>query len=223
MNNLKIKCVVFDCDGTLIDSERLCCRALINIFSDYSDSVTEEDILAYFQGGKLADILSDICEKLDIRVSLDILEYQYRGQIQRLFETELIAMDGALDVVQALKKQGIAVCVVSNNPKRKIEFSLKITHLLDEFEGALFSAFDANSWKPEPDLLCYAAMNMGVLPQECIYIDDTPRGVEAGVQAHMQTLHLRMNPHSPRETKFSVPEVADIREVLAIVNEANVA
>lgn len=51
--------------------------------------------------------------------------------------------------------------MASNGPKDKIEYSLELTGLLDAFKGKVFSAFDANSWKPEPDLIMYSAMNMG--------------------------------------------------------------
>ncbi|MCV5216794.1 HAD-IA family hydrolase, partial [Escherichia coli] len=54
----------------------------------------------------------------------------------------------------------------------------------------MFSAFDANSWKPEPDLIMYSAMSMGFLPSDCLYIDDTPKGVEAGLNAGIKTVQL---------------------------------
>ncbi|NMU70910.1 HAD-IA family hydrolase, partial [Vibrio parahaemolyticus] len=84
----------------------------------------------------------------------------------------------------------IEYCVASNGPKDKIEYALELTGLLDAFRGKVFSAFDANSWKPEPDLIMYSAMSMGFLPSDCLYIDDTPKGVEAGLNAGIKTIQL---------------------------------
>jgi HAD superfamily hydrolase (TIGR01509 family) len=215
----KVKCVIFDCDGTLIDSERCCLEALYNVFSRFSDNVSKTDLMAHFQGGKLADILTQTCERLEIHVSLDILEPLYREQMQKLLQSDLLPVDGVPEMLRELKKRGVAVCVVSNSPKRKMEFLLELTGLLGEFRGALFSAFDANSWKPDPDLLLYAAMNMGVLPQECLYIDDTPLGVEAGISANMRTYHFRANAYSPKVGLSAVEEISDIRQILNIVTD----
>ncbi|MEL7287286.1 MAG: HAD hydrolase-like protein, partial [Pseudomonadota bacterium] len=54
-----IKCVIFDCDGTLVDSESLCCQALVNVFEQYGVEMSFEECVAHFKGGKLADILRD--------------------------------------------------------------------------------------------------------------------------------------------------------------------
>ncbi len=185
-----IKCVIFDCDGTLVDSERLCCQALVNVFNKFGAELSIQECVSHFRGGKLADILNDTKKLIKINVSIDVLEPEYRQEVQRLFVRHLNPMDGANRLLKFFDSQNIAYCVVSNGPQDKIEYSLKLTGLLDSFSGKVFSAFDANSWKPEPDLLLYCAMNMGYLPSECLYIDDTPKGVEAGLNAGIKTVHL---------------------------------
>lgn len=67
----------------------------------------------------------------------------------------------ALKADQFLDSHNIEYCVASNGPKDKIEHALELTGLLDAFKGKVFSAFEANSWKPEPDLIMYSAMSMG--------------------------------------------------------------
>jgi HAD superfamily hydrolase (TIGR01509 family) len=213
-NKNNIRCVIFDCDGVLIDSERLSCQALVDVFSAYGATASANDYLRYFQGGKLADILSEAKQRLNINVSLDELEPKYRQALERLYQTELKPVEGVDLVLNALSASKIDYCVVSNNPKEKIERSLARAGLLQKFRGACFSAFDANSWKPEPDLLLYALMNMGYSARECIYIDDTASGVEAGVKAGIETYHFRERERGIQSSYNQVKEISDMRQLL---------
>ncbi|MCG7495557.1 6-phosphogluconate phosphatase [Vibrio sp. Of7-15] len=192
MNN-KVSCVIFDCDGTLVDSETLCCQALVNIFTNYGANITLDECLARFQGGKLADILMATRQLTGVSVSLDILEPLYRKEVSELFEQYLQPINGAVELIESLQNKKIEMCVASNAPVSKLEHSLGLTGLLAQFHGRLFSAFDTNTWKPEPDLLYYAAMNMGVKTNECLFVDDTPNGVQAGINAGMKTIYFQSN------------------------------
>ncbi|MEF1289925.1 HAD-IA family hydrolase [Vibrio sp. M260118] len=183
-------CVIFDCDGTLIDSERLCCQALCDAFAQFGASLTMQDAVSHFEGGKLADILDATKQRLGVTVSIDKLEPVYRARLDQLFEQQLKPMDGVFDVLDYLNAHHVEYCVASNGPRDKIERCLELTGLLPYFKGKIFSAFDTNSWKPEPDLILYSAMNMGFKLEDCIYVDDTPKGLEAGVRAGVQTVHL---------------------------------
>lgn len=205
------KCVIFDCDGTLIDSEKLCCQALVNVFSGFGAKLSVNDCYVHFQGGKLADILMDTQARLGLSISIDTLEPIYRTELEALFQRHLKPMDGAIELIEFLKQQDIEFCIASNAPKSRVESSLAITGMLDDFKGKVFSAFDANSWKPEPDLIMYTAMNMGFLPNECIYVDDTVKGIEAGVRAGIQSFRLRPT----FEGSLSDNTEADIAELAA--------
>ncbi|WP_162064127.1 HAD-IA family hydrolase [Vibrio taketomensis] len=187
----KTLCVIFDCEGTLVDSEVLCCRALSSVFKSFGAELCLDDAMKHFVGGKLADILADTRDRLGLNLSLDVLEPRYREILHQLFESELKPMPGAQTVLDALDKQGIDYCVVSNGPREKIEHALQLTHLDSYFSGRIFSAFETNSWKPEPDSILYSAMSMGYKPEECLYIDDTPKGLEAGVRAGIRTVHIQ--------------------------------
>ena len=184
------QCVIFDCDGTLVDSERLCCQALCDAFNHFGASLSMDEAVSHFEGGKLADILAATKQRLNVNFSIDRLEPVYRQKLDLLFEQQLQPMDGVFDVLDYLNKNNVEFCVASNGPRDKIERCLELTGLLPYFKGKIFSAFDTNSWKPEPDLILYSAMNMGFKLEDCIYVDDTPKGLEAGVRAGVQTVHL---------------------------------
>ncbi|NLS13433.1 HAD-IA family hydrolase [Vibrio sp. SM6] len=190
MTKTPIRCVIFDCDGTLVDSERLCCQALVNVFTALGHTLTFQQCRDHFKGGKLAEILADVVDLLKVNILLDELEPLYRDELARLFQAYLTSMPGAHALLDTLDAHNIEYCVASNAPKNKIELALSLTGLLDRFQGRIFSAFDTNSWKPDPDIVIYSAMTMGFSLKECVYIDDSPKGVEAGVNAGVTTFQL---------------------------------
>ncbi|MCK6263886.1 HAD-IA family hydrolase [Vibrio sp. ZSDE26] len=212
-----IKCVIFDCDGTLIDSERLCCQALVNVFARFNIEFPLQDALTHFEGGKLADILLAACEHVGVQISLDVLEPLYRTELKVLFERDLKSMNGSVELLNYLDNQGIEYCVVSNGPLDKIKYSLELTELASYFNGKMFSAFDANSWKPDPDLICYAAMNMGYSLSECIYVDDTVKGIEAGLSAGVKTFLLS----SSGSNKHQVETFSKLSSIQEWLNESS--
>ncbi|CAH8189162.1 HAD family hydrolase [Vibrio aestuarianus] len=197
MTEKKINCIIFDCEGTLVDSERLCCEALVEVFNQFGAELSFDQIRNHFEGGKIADILIQTRTYAKIDADIDLLEKRYRVELDRLFQQRLLPMEGALELLNYLDQQGIEYCVASNAPKEKMVLILERCGLNTFFEGRIFSAFEANSWKPEPDLIRYCAMSMGFLVEECIYVDDSEKGVEAGVNAEVPTFQLApLNPNA---------------------------
>ncbi len=217
LNNNEIKCVIFDCDGVLINSEVLCCKALLNVFSSYGSHLQLNDYIANFKGGKVADILSDTIEYLGVRVRQSDIEPLYRDQVDSLFSKELRPLSGVETLLKKLSAQAIEFCVVSNSRREKVEKSLRLAGLSQQFSGRIFSAFDVDSWKPEPDILLYAAMNMGYSPHECVYIDDSDRGIKAGIQAGIETIHLRTDLKSSAMVNENVLQIETIAQLDNIV------
>ncbi|MFA0439552.1 HAD family hydrolase [Vibrio sp. 10N.286.49.C2] len=185
-----VKCVLFDCDGTLVDSEMLCCDALVATFKEVGVTLPLTVVSEDFTGGKIADVLMSAQQAAGSRVSLDILEPIYRRITTELFESKLTPIDGVELLLDYLDSEGVEYCVVTNSPTHKAIHMLTIVGLADRFKGRVISAFDANSWKPEPDLLRYAVTMMGFLPNECVYIDDTIKGVTMGVATDINTIHF---------------------------------
>jgi len=185
----KKNCVIFDCEGTLVDSEHLCCEALVEVFNEIGAELTIEDVIENFEGGKVADILNSTLQLAGKTADIDVLERRYRDVLEPLFN-HLKPMKGAINLIDWLRKSEIEFCVTSNASHDRIESVLRSAGLLKYFEGKIFSAFEANSWKPEPDLIRYCAMNMGFPLEECVYVDDTIKGIKAGLNAGVTTFQM---------------------------------
>lgn len=205
-----IKCVLFDCDGTLVDSERLCCEAIVETFKQVGVTLRLEAVLDNFSGGKIADVLSSAQSLAGSHVSLDLLEPIYREQTEQLFEKKLKPMDGAVELLDYLDSSGIEYCVVTNSPTHKAQKMLATVGLEERFRNGIISAFDANSWKPEPDLLQYAVTMMGFLPDQCLYIDDTSKGVNMGVAAGIQTIHFALSCDYKQSASTCLTSMSDV-------------
>ncbi|WP_420759169.1 HAD-IA family hydrolase [Nostoc sp. CALU 546] len=179
---MKHICVIFDLDGTLVDSERLCNQAFIDLLPFINDSV--ESLIRRYRGRKLALILADIEMKYGEKLPRDF-EATYRHRVDELFEFYLQPITGVPEMLKTLE---YPVCVASSAPIAKIRKALNVTGLSHYFGDRLFSSYDIGSWKPDPGLFLYAANRMGFSPEYCVVIEDSDVGIEAAYSAGIYAL-----------------------------------
>nr|WP_321462834.1 HAD-IA family hydrolase [uncultured Cohaesibacter sp.] len=183
----RIQCVIFDLDGTLVDSEVICLQG-------YCDTVPDLDwdvhyMIENLRGCQFHAIVAAMEGRVGHKLA-DDYEITYRAHVAELFEAELKAFPDVVEVVSALS---LPKCIASAGPPKKMQHSLGLTGLLPHFEGRLFSSYDVQSWKPEPGLFLHAAEKMGFAPQNCLVVEDSAVGIEAARRAGMQhLLHVPM-------------------------------
>jgi HAD superfamily hydrolase (TIGR01509 family) len=195
---MNLKCIIFDLDGTLVNSEPLSYRALIELLPEINENV--EVLTERYHGGKFTKIIADVKNRFQCSIPEDF-EPSFRKHVSEIFEKELQPIPGAIEV---LRQIDLPCCIASSGPLAKITHSLQITGLAEFFGTNLYSAYDIGSWKPEPDLFLYAARQMGVKPDECIVIEDSPTGVEASKAAGMAVLHFSSKPLESNSKTYNV-------------------
>ncbi|OEJ99898.1 HAD-IA family hydrolase [Roseivirga misakiensis] len=209
-----IKCLIFDCDGTLVDSEMLCNLGLEIKLRDYGIETSARAMMEKYRGGKLANILKDIEEKHDISFNENFVP-EYRALVNQLFEKELKPCHG---VHEFLSQNKLSVCVASSGPVQKINTALTITGLKRYFGNNVYSSYDINSWKPEPEIFLYAAEKMGFSPNECLIIEDSLKGLEAGLAAKIKTvLYDPSNSHEGSGV-IRIDTMIDLGKVISAYN-----
>jgi HAD superfamily hydrolase (TIGR01509 family) len=171
--------VIFDCDGVLVDSERLVVRTEAEILGSLGWQLTEAEVIERFVGRSAEYMHAQIEEQLGRSVDW---EEEFESRYREVFERELRPVDG---IVEALGSLETSSCVAASGTHAKIRFSLGLTGLLEHFEGRIFSAQDVTNGKPAPDLFLFAAEQMGVRPDACAVVEDSPAGVEAALAAEM--------------------------------------
>lgn len=199
----KIEAVIFDCDGTLVDSEVLGQEILVEVLAEYGVVVPLTDALvARFRGRKLHDCLAEIQVDLEHKLPEEEFIPRFRRRMAEVFPLRLQPIDGALDLVRSLRRP---FCVASSGPREKIEMSLSITGLLPFFERQIFSSYEVGVWKPNPGLFLHAAKTLGVEPRHCAVIEDSIPGIEAGLAAGMTVFAFQ-----PDTVELNAPESVSI-------------
>lgn len=206
-----IKCIIFDCDGTLVDSEYLCKLALEQKLLEYGISENTADLIHRFLGVKLEEILSSLESKHKISFNTDIVE-SYRELVNNLFEEKLKACDG---VESTLSRIHLPICVASSGPISKIKHALALTDLTKFFNNNIFSSYDIGSWKPEPDLFLHAAKQMGFLPCHCAVVEDSSVGIQAATAAGM--IPILYDPGDTQNAFIGVRTINKWSDLLSIV------
>jgi HAD superfamily hydrolase (TIGR01509 family) len=179
-----IELVIFDCDGVLVDSERLANRVLAELLTEAGLPTTTEESIATYMGLSMASCFAMAEEKLGSPLPADILD-RYHADVFEAFDRELEAIPGVAEVVRRLRWPS---CVASSGEHERMRRTLGRTGMHDHFEGRIFSASDVERGKPHPDLFLHAADRMGVAPERCVVVEDSPYGVRAAVAAGMTVL-----------------------------------
>lgn len=173
--------VIFDCDGVLVDSERIAIRVDAVVLADLGWPLSEAEIIERFVGRSDEHFVREIEAYLGHPLPGN-WAHAYQHLYTEAFERELRAVDG---VVDALDRITTATCVASSGSHEKIRRSLRLTNLYERFEGRIFSASDVANGKPAPDLFLHAAARLGVPPARSVVVEDSRYGVEAARAAGM--------------------------------------
>jgi HAD superfamily hydrolase (TIGR01509 family) len=177
-------CVIFDLDGTLVDSEAQSNQAFLDLIPELGDSV--EELIRRYRGLRLAPVIADLESRIGRKLP-DSFQAGYRKRVAELFEQRLEAMPGARQMLDGLS---CARCIASSGPPEKIRHSLRLSGLAPYFGERVFSSYEVGSWKPEPGLLLHAARAMGFSPDRCIVVEDSDAGLIAAKAAGMRALHF---------------------------------
>lgn len=176
--------VIFDCDGVLVDSERLAHQLLIDSVAPLGLHFSMQEAMALFRGRKMSECVDTVESRLGSALPDGFID-EFRLRQAAVFRDALKPVEG---IFEALDSIPAPVCVASSGPLEKILLSLTLTGLLHRFEGAIFSAYEVGSWKPDPGLFLHAANAYGISPDHCIVIEDSVPGVIAAVAANMHVL-----------------------------------
>jgi HAD superfamily hydrolase (TIGR01509 family) len=177
----KFDLVIFDCDGVLLDSELIACRADAEAFTRLGYKITTQEVSARFAG--MPDEAVDAALASELGKPLPV---GFRSEIKKVvlekYKTELRAIDGANELLASLKT---AKCIASSAAPAKLALGLIETEMFELVYPNIFSTRLVEKGKPHPDIFLFAAQKMGASPSRCLVIEDSVAGVKAAKSAGM--------------------------------------
>lgn len=174
--------VIFDCDGVLVDSERIAIRVDVDVMAELGWSLTEDEIVERFVGRSQEYLYAEL-EAHATKPLPDGWQEAFQQRYLDAVDAELKPVEGVVDVLDVLH---LPSCVASSGSHEKMRRTLGRTGLYDRFAGRIFSATEVAHGKPAPDLFLYAAERMGVAPAACAVVEDSTYGVQAARAAGMR-------------------------------------
>ncbi len=176
--------VIFDCDGVLIDSEVIASRVLGECLVAAAFPTTVAEAMEIGIGKNRITLAAAVESRFGRKLPDGFFEGM-RAEILRSFARELVPMPGIAALLASLP---MPCCVASNSHIDRVRSALAMTGLLQHFDPHVFSATMVAQGKPAPDLFLLAASRLGVMPENCLVIEDSVTGVAAAGAAHMPVI-----------------------------------
>jgi HAD superfamily hydrolase (TIGR01509 family) len=211
--------IIFDCNGVLVDSEPIATSVAAQEFQRVGIHVTPDLVARYFTGRRPADMIAEVEQAVGQRLPRAFAATVAAATLERL-RTELRAMP---HVAHALSWLRGPKCVASSSPLDRVRVSLEVTDLLRFFDRNIFSASEVAAGKPQPDLFLRAAAQVGILPHDCIVVEDSAAGIRAAVAAGMTPIgfvggsHAALNLAAALKRAGASAVIADMRALKATV------
>jgi len=179
-----ITAAIFDLDGLLADTERLHCLAYQTALAEIDVGLNESEYAEHWiRHGKG---IVDWVENQGLRFDPHALRQRKSEHYLTLLETLLRPMDGALELLEALKGK-LRIGLASSSYRDAIDGVLAGLGIGHYFE-AIVSGLDVAVVKPAPDIFLKAADDLGVTPSECLVLEDAEKGVVAAHLAGMRCI-----------------------------------
>jgi len=189
-----IQCVIFDLDGTLVDTLDKHIQAFEILFSELNIDITYEAI-AENMGRTPKDTLKSLMpEQTKDKEKLEQLASKKEIILSDLLKSNIALFDGALALVDLLKEMDLPLCLASSTPEFNVMKMLKAVEL-DQHFNVIITGEDITIGKPNPQVFLNAAKKANISPQYCLVIGDSPHDIQAANAAGMKIIAVNTGKH----------------------------
>jgi HAD superfamily hydrolase (TIGR01509 family) len=213
LRRLNQAAVIFDCDGTLVDSEPLAGAAWRRAVAPYGYDITEADLAACV-GSPYARTHAYFAARAAGLPDPSAFWPEVSRELYALLDTQLAPFDDALETLAELRARAVPVAVASSSPRERLDRTLARVGLAF---GVTVAGDEIEHGKPAPDMFLEAARRLGVPPERCAVVEDSPPGVQAGIAAGMPTLGVCRVPGT-EHTLAAADRVVDRVSATAILS-----
>lgn len=181
-----MQAVIFDMDGTLIDTERVSQAAWRRAAQDFRIEIPER-ILHAFVGCSIPNAMNMIDDEFGDPAFTERLFNRRHEIFDATWEDELELKPGAAEAVAAVRERGLAVALATSSVRDRAITSMERLGLMELFDAAVFDE-DIEHHKPAPDVYLVAADHLGIEPARCVAVEDSFNGARSGTAAGMRTI-----------------------------------
>lgn len=208
-----IKAIIFDMDGVLVGNEGVGFLADNVTLAHWNTSISEDD---YKQvAGRSIHTRIPLFEKMfGIKIDLEEFSAIFIPVVLKILEKEIIASKDTVQAVfQKARERGFKIAVATSARKGKVD---GIIDGLDVrgYLNSLVTADDIADHKPHPGVYLESAKRLGLTPDECVVVEDSPVGIEAGKRAGMQVLGFKTSKFTLEELSAADIMISNLDEVL---------
>lgn len=208
--------VIFDNDGTLVDSETTAHGVLSGYLTELGYPTTLAESFHYFLGNAGRNVHTVVADRFGGSLPEDF-SARCHARVFAAFHEGVDAAPGAADLLAELRRRDQRYCLASSSDHAWIDLTLDRSGLREHLPASLvFSAEDvAGVGKPAPDLFLHAARTMGVDPRDCLVVEDSPNGVLAARAAGMDVLgYTALMPADRLSTAGATALIGELKQVL---------
>lgn len=205
---------IFDCDGVLVDSEGPTNTLMAEDLRAHGLALSLEEIPPLFVGGTMEDVFHE-ARRLGADLPDDWVDLFYTKMFACL-DKGVPVIPGVIDLIDALEAKGAQVWVASNGPMGKMQRTLGPSGLWDRFAGRIMSR-EQFAPKPEPAMILHAMAQYGANADETVFIDDSPTGCRAGVNAGVRTIGFAAETDPARLDPLGIEIVSGMDELRGIL------
>jgi HAD superfamily hydrolase (TIGR01509 family) len=183
---MKLRHIIFDCDGVLVDSEPISMRADVLLLQRYGIEISEAEAHGRFVGTTFQAMLDMMTAQHGVVFPEGLNEVKNR-MVEDMYRHELQIVDGVQELLHALKAKGLTLSIASNSPRDRVKLAVELTGIAGYFD-AMTSYQDVKHGKPAPDVFLKAAERAGMAPIQCLVVEDSVTGVTSAVAAKIRTI-----------------------------------
>ncbi|MEQ1723933.1 MAG: HAD-IA family hydrolase [Pseudobdellovibrio sp.] len=210
------KLIIFDCDGTLVDSEIIASEVFPAVWSEMGLTMSADFFISNFVGtGNDADIVKTTMAKLPPN-AMSIADQKFNEELKK----RLQPVQGMKDLLKNITHE---MCVASNSSLEYVNNALTSTELIPFFNNKIFSSRQLAHPKPAPDVFLHAAKTLGFRAEECIVVEDSRSGIVGAKNAKMQVIGFMGGLHFNKTQKdklfeaqadYYCSEISELRKYL---------
>lgn len=214
-----ITAVLFDMDGLVLDTEKLYTRFWQEAACACGYPMTKEQALGMRSLNRGAG-LSKMQSYFGPDVDYDFIRQKRIELMDAFVEKEGVTLKpGIHELLAFLKERGIKTAIATSSPMERTILYLTSVGLQNSFDE-LVSGYMVERGKPEPDIYLYAAEKLGVKPEECMVLEDSPAGILAAHRAGCMPVMIPDQDEPDEETRKLLHAKADsLAAVIALLNE----